>query len=268
MESENYYVKNEETGKLNIFTSKVFYGGLSFQERGIFKKLCLWSRTQNCWISKAKADNCWHLKSKLNEMGFEDRGIVGERLPFVDQVKREQERAETRAERAEKRAENAEKVSDALYKRATEMSSAIPFGQPILVGHHSEKRDRNYRQRIHNTFGKAFEEQEKADYYKQRAENAKWTADGEKYKNPRYLSNRIKESQAAIRRLERSLKGKLYVHSPEKEISEESREFYNKRLKEEQEKLDFYLGCMKEINPEYQVKKSRSKAENKGKGLK
>ena len=27
--------------------------------------------------------------------------------------------------------------------------SVIPFGQPILVGHHSETRDRNYRKRIH-----------------------------------------------------------------------------------------------------------------------
>ena len=25
--------------------------------------------------------------------------------------------------------------------------SVIPFGQPILIGHHSEKRDRNYRRR-------------------------------------------------------------------------------------------------------------------------
>lgn len=267
MESENYYVKNEETGKLNIFTPKAYYDGLSFQERGIFKKLCLWSRTQNCWISKAKAGNCWHLKSKLDKMGFEDRGTVGERLPFVEQVKREQERAETRAERAEKRAENAEKVSDALYKRATEMSSAIPFGQPILVGHHSEKRDRNYRQRIHNTYGKAFEAQDKAGYYKEKAANAKRTAEGKKYKNPSYLSNRIKESQAAIRRLERALKGKGFVWSAEKEISKESREFYTKRIREEQEKLDFYLGCMKAINPEYELKPKGSKPDMKGKTL-
>lgn len=50
------------------------------------------------------------------------------------------------------------------------MADAIPFGQPILVGHHSEKRDRNFRSKIHNTFSKAFEANEKAAYYKQRAE--------------------------------------------------------------------------------------------------
>ena len=48
------------------------------------------------------------------------------------------------------------------------MASAIPFGQPILVGHHSEGRDRRYRDRIHNTFGKAFATMDKADYYEER----------------------------------------------------------------------------------------------------
>jgi hypothetical protein len=50
------------------------------------------------------------------------------------------------------------------------MASAIPFGQPILVGHHSEKWDRNYRRRIHNNYDKGFQELDKADYYRQKAE--------------------------------------------------------------------------------------------------
>lgn len=44
---------------------------------------------------------------------------------------------------------------------ARDMAVQTPFGQPILVGHHSENRDRNFRDRIHNTFGKAFAEQNK-----------------------------------------------------------------------------------------------------------
>lgn len=51
------------------------------------------------------------------------------------------------------------------------MASAIPFGQPILIGHHSEKRDRNYRKKIHNTYGKAFEKRDKADYYEEKAQS-------------------------------------------------------------------------------------------------
>lgn len=49
------------------------------------------------------------------------------------------------------------------------MAETIPFGQPILVGHHSEGRDRRYRERIHNTFGKAFATMDKADHYEQKA---------------------------------------------------------------------------------------------------
>lgn len=49
------------------------------------------------------------------------------------------------------------------------MADCIPFGQPILVGHHSEHRDRNFRKKIHNTFGKSFEAQDKAKHYEQKA---------------------------------------------------------------------------------------------------
>ena len=68
--------------------------------------------------------------------------------------------------------------------------------------------------------GRSVKEQEKAGYYEEKAANAKWEASGAKFKNPRYLANRIKETLASIRRIERALKGKLYVYSPEREISE------------------------------------------------
>lgn len=69
----------------------------------------------------------------------------------------------------EMRAEKASKESIATYNRAKSMASVIPFGQPILVGHHSERRDRNYRAKIHNTYGKAFALDDKAQYYQGRA---------------------------------------------------------------------------------------------------
>ncbi len=49
------------------------------------------------------------------------------------------------------------------------MASAIPLGQPILVGHHSEGRDRRYRGRIHETYRKSFEAQSQAEQLRQRA---------------------------------------------------------------------------------------------------
>jgi hypothetical protein len=68
-----------------------------------------------------------------------------------------EEKQERRRERLEAKADRLRSEGRSLYDRAHKMAEAIPFGQPILVGHHSEKRDRNYRGRIHSTFGRAFE---------------------------------------------------------------------------------------------------------------
>ena len=64
---------------------------------------------------------------------------------------------------------NAEK-SQELYDQAHRMADVIPFGQPILVGHHSEKRDRNYRARIDSTWDKAHDAGERAKHYADKAE--------------------------------------------------------------------------------------------------
>lgn len=79
---------------------------------------------------------------------------------------------QARIERLEDRASEAKREASALYDRARQMADVIPFGQPILVGHHSEGRDRRYRRRIENTFRKSFETQEKAEYYERRAKAA------------------------------------------------------------------------------------------------
>lgn len=80
------------------------------------------------------------------------------------------ERKANRIDYAKKQAKKNEELSDSLFEKASKMASIIPMGQPILVGHHSEKSDRNYRNRIHNTFGKAFDAEDKAKYYQDKAE--------------------------------------------------------------------------------------------------
>lgn len=76
---------------------------------------------------------------------------------------------EARRERYEEKAEQLRAEAKRLHQRAHEMADVIPFGQPILVGHYSEGRDRRYRERIHNTFGKAFATMDKANHYEQKA---------------------------------------------------------------------------------------------------
>ncbi len=82
-----------------------------------------------------------------------------------------EEKRQFRIEAFQSLASSNEKLSIQHYNSAKRMADVIPFGQPILVGHHSEKRDRNYRSKIHNTFSKSVEAEKKADYYAERAES-------------------------------------------------------------------------------------------------
>lgn len=265
-QQENYYQTNLETGKLNIHTTKKFYDTLPFEQRRIFTKYCLWSKKQDCWISKGKAENCYYLKDKLQELGFIRTEPTGEKISYEEQVRRQQEKAGHRVESSEHRAEKAENRSNALSEKASDMLSVIPPGQPILVGHSSEKRDRNYRERISGTFKKAYEESDKANYYKEKAKTARYTAEGKKFNNPKYLINRIKESEKNLRYLHRYLEGKYQIGSPGGPISEERRMLYNERIAEEKEKLEFHNKKMKEINPEWNGLKDYQK-KNRGKKL-
>lgn len=68
-----------------------------------------------------------------------------------------EQRLERRRERLERIAAKLKAEGDARWKRADEMASVIPFGQPMLVGHHSYNRDRRYRERIQSNLRKGFE---------------------------------------------------------------------------------------------------------------
>lgn len=56
------------------------------------------------------------------------------------------------------------------YEQANHIASFIPMGQPILVGHHSEKRHRRDLAKIDSAMGASIEADKKADYYADRAE--------------------------------------------------------------------------------------------------
>jgi len=80
-----------------------------------------------------------------------------------------EQRQEARRERLEARAEKLRKEASARSKAGWDALHAIPFGQPILVGHYSEKRDRNYRARACGNIDKSVELSNKADKLATRA---------------------------------------------------------------------------------------------------
>ncbi len=76
---------------------------------------------------------------------------------------------EQRRQRYLQRAEAQENKVQQAHGTADQISSFIPPGQPILVGHHSEKRHRRDLERIDNSMRKAIDASDKADYYRQKA---------------------------------------------------------------------------------------------------
>lgn len=83
-----------------------------------------------------------------------------------------QERKEARIDRMEERAARAQAESAAASRTAHEIMRHIPPGQPILVGHHSERHHRRDLDKIDRNMHKSIEAGEKAAYYSSRAANA------------------------------------------------------------------------------------------------
>lgn len=82
-----------------------------------------------------------------------------------------QERIESKKERLEARAKKAQAESNARYENAHNLGDALPFGQPILVGHHSECKHRRLIDNIDTNMRKSVEAQKKADYLEAKAES-------------------------------------------------------------------------------------------------
>jgi hypothetical protein len=80
-----------------------------------------------------------------------------------------EERKESKIDAFNKKARKANILANQETSRARNMGSVIPFGQPILVGHHSEGGHRALLKRIDNAHRKASEAYDKAEYYEGRA---------------------------------------------------------------------------------------------------
>lgn len=82
-----------------------------------------------------------------------------------------EEKQARRREYYEAKAAAARAESHEQYNTFKKMADVIPMGQPILVGHYSEKSDRAYRGRMTGHMDKSIELSKKAEYYQQKAES-------------------------------------------------------------------------------------------------
>ena len=81
------------------------------------------------------------------------------------------ERAQRRAARRIAWAESREKKAEEAYQKSRELGSVIPFGQPILVGHHSERGHRALIGRIQSAATQSVEHDAMAKHHREKAEN-------------------------------------------------------------------------------------------------
>jgi len=148
-----------------------------------------WAPKQDQFIASmwtpARAGLCIEL---AGEIGDDDSSLI--------------DRAEDRADRfddyRDKRTDDAERAA----AQARRVADGIPFGQPILVGHRSERHARKDAERIQNGMRKAVQAFDTADYWKRRAVAAIQHA---KYKErPDVRARRIKTIEADKRKQERT----------------------------------------------------------------
>lgn len=114
------------------------------------------------------------------------------------------ERAEDRAARFEDYSDNRAADAQAAAAAVKQLADGIPLGQPILVGHHSEKRARKDAERIEAGMRRAVNAWKTSEYWTRRAASAIAHA---KYKElPSVRARRIARIEADLRKVERTAK--------------------------------------------------------------
>lgn len=149
----------------------------------------IWAAKQDCFVapawSPAREDFLLGLAGEIDD---EDTSLV--------------ERAEQRADRFGDYSSNRAADATAAQTAVHAIADGIPFGQPILVGHHSERKARKDAERIEQGMRRAVRMWETADYWQRRAAGAIAHA---KYKErPDVRARRIKVIEADKRKAERN----------------------------------------------------------------
>ncbi|MCZ2134617.1 MAG: DUF3560 domain-containing protein [Burkholderiales bacterium] len=148
----------------------------------------IWAPKQELFVAPAWTPQREDLLLELcGEIGDEDTSLL--------------DRAEQRADRFEGYSERREADAGRAQSAVAAIADNIPLGQPILVGHHSERRARKDAERIEAGMRKAVRMWETATYWTSRAAGAVAAA---KYRErPDVRARRIKKLEADSRRAQR-----------------------------------------------------------------
>jgi len=202
-DAAGHYVRNRETGKLELHFEREAYQALTDKQKADIKSAFLWGRNSGCWISRAKEPNLWRAERVAQALGLSDGGKTGERLSFAEQIERKQERAEARADRYETHAENAARRGQALQKPISDMHGDIAFFTQPNINSSAGRAFTRRRERMFASFERGFNEYRKSEYFQDRASIARQTASGEKLNDKAFVNRRIREGESEIRKLKK-----------------------------------------------------------------
>lgn len=169
-----------------------------------------------------------------------------------------QTRAEAKADKLNRYADNAEKRSNQFYEASKEGRDFLILGEPIKVGHHSERRHRKLIERNWQRMGKSVAESDKAKEYERRAEY--WSEKANKID----LSMPDSLEYFEFKLMEAKKKHQYLKDNPEARSHSMSLQYANKKVKDLQNNLNIAVRLWGEIEIIQQIdQEKKEKAEAK-----
>lgn len=136
-----------------------------------------WSRSITAWYipnSRDRLPQQWKIDRTVAALEAAGATVTveidAELAPMAEREERRAERIEARQEALAAKADRLQATSDAHHAKVDAIVAHIPFGQPILVGHHSEARARRDQQRIWDGMDKAVATWKEAEETSHKAE--------------------------------------------------------------------------------------------------
>lgn len=200
-----YYIINRETEKLELHFDKSEYQALSDDQKSTIKSNFLFSRYGGCWVSRAKIPNLWRAEQVAKSLGAENQGKTGELLSFEEKMERKAARAEERAERMDARADAAEQRGEQLQKPINARRGDIAFFTQPNINTSSGRAFTRQREKMFAAFERGMDEFKKSEYYAERAEAARRTANLENSKDKAFCDRRVKDAQKNIKAIQKNL---------------------------------------------------------------
>ncbi len=198
--SENYYIRNKETGKIELHFDKETYMSLPDEDKKKIKSNFLFGRKTGAWISRCKFPNLYRAEEVAKALGLENRGVEGETLTFAEKQERKAERAEARADRYDGYSDNAEKHGKALQKPIEDRHGDIAFFTQPNINTSSGRAFTRQREKMWDAWERGFEEFKKSAYFADRANAARETAKTAKQPESKaFCERRIAEAEKTIR---------------------------------------------------------------------